>query len=226
MSEKQQQAQLATWIGLPPEGLVPLASTGVRYQDSDDFLLSVDAYEQPLYVVDLVQRGVSGIDLVRLIRRHSGAGLVALSPAPHALYVQALELGADAVVDRDAPPEHVAAALAAVRRRLAGIGPAETAPWKLKERQAVLFAPDGTAITLSPSDLALMRIFALADGHVVCRSELTLQLWGPTAGDMDNALHAALYRLRKRVEQAGQRLWPAHAVAGVGYEFRAPLLLA
>ena len=226
MSEKQREKQPATWIGLPPEALAPLAATGLQYEDSDDFLLSVDAYEQDLYVVDLVQRGVSGIDLVRLIRRRSSAGLVALSASPHASFVAALELGADAVVDREAPLEHVGATIEAVRRRVAGIASAAPAPWKLKEQQAVLFAPDGTAITLSPSDLALMRIFALADGHVVCRSELTRQLWGPTAGDMDNALHAALYRLRKRVEHAGQRLWPAHAVAGVGYEFRAPLLLA
>jgi two-component system OmpR family response regulator len=226
MSEKQLEKPLATWIGLPPEALAALAAEGVRYEDSDDFLLSVDAYEHDLYVVDLEQRGVSGIDLVRLIRRRSSAGLVVLSAPPHASYVSALELGADAVVDREAPPERVRATMAAVLRRVAGIAPVASTPWKLKERQAVLFAPDGTAITLSPSDLALMRVFALANGHVVCRSELTRQLWGPTASDMDNALQAALYRLRKRVEQGGQRLWPAHAVAGVGYEFRAPLLLA
>jgi len=37
-------------------------------------------------------------------------------------------------------------------------------------------------------------------------------------------LHATLYRLRKRIEQSGQSLVPVHAVARVGYEFRAPLV--
>ncbi|QHI97223.1 hypothetical protein GT347_04055 [Xylophilus rhododendri] len=222
MGEKQQSAH--AWIGTPPRSLERLASRGVRFDDSDDFLLSAEPFEHRLYVVDLQQRGVPGADLVRLIRRRSQAGLVALSAAPHAQFVQVLESGADCMVDRLAPAAHVEAVIAALRRRLE-MAAAPSGPWKLKQEQARLQAPDGTEIMLSRSDVTLLSAFVQAEGGVVARADITRSLWGPEATDMDGALHAALYRLRKKVEQAGQTAWPAHAVAGVGYEFRAPLLL-
>ena len=227
MTEKQQSGAGFAWIGHPPAALAELAGTGLRYAESDDFLLSPDAYRHALYLVDLVQRGVPGIDLVRLIRKRSRAGVIVLSPAPHVQLALALESGADQVLDRDSPAADVAAAMAALRRRLA-MAPTRppAAPWRLREQQALLLAPDGTEIMLSRSDVTVLSAFARADGGVVDRRDMTHRLWGPQATDRDGALHAALYRLRRKVEQSGQPVWPAHAVAGVGYTFRAPLLLA
>ena len=58
------------------------------------------------------------------------------------------------------------------------------------------------------------------------REALLQRLWGGEAQDMDNALHATVYRLRKRMEKNGRLLSPLQAVPRVGYEFRAPLRLA
>lgn len=221
------------WIGdstAPPRAL---AATAVRYEDSDDFLLSPQAFEHDFYVVQLVQRGVCGIDLIRLIRRRSTAGIVALCNEAQDDFVEALDAGADMVLGHGAPPAHLGAAIAAVRRR-AGLAAAAAAsaasaapsPWTLHEAHSQLQAPDGTVIALSDSDLTIMRCFAAAGGAQVARQVLVERLWGEAAGAMDNALHATVYRLRKRIEQAGQALVPVHAVSRVGYEFRAPLVSA
>ncbi|WOB09971.1 winged helix-turn-helix domain-containing protein [Piscinibacter gummiphilus] len=202
----------------------------MRFQDSDDFLLSANAYDFDLYVVELAQQGVRGIDLVRLIRRRSVAGIVALGGEEGSEFVQALESGADMVLKADAPADHLSAGVAAVWRRLqstaAGAPGAAPNPWTLLESRGVLQAPDGTEITLSESDLAIVRCFADAEGAKVERRTLIERLWGPDAApaSTENALHATLYRLRKRIEQAGQAFVPVHAVARVGYEFRAPLV--
>lgn len=211
------------WIGPRRGALRGLADTLAFYDDSDDFLLAPGAYEHEAYVVHLAQRGVGGLDLVRLIRRRSAAVIVALGEAGGEAFVMALDSGADMVLGPDAPARHLAAALAAVHRRVAQAAPA-TSAWRLDEQRGVLQAPDGTDISLSGSDLTLVRCFADAEGGKVERGTLVEQLWGPDAGAMENALHATVYRLRKRIEQAGQALVPVHALAKVGYEFRAPLL--
>lgn len=212
------------WIGQVGVATRSLADTVTQFEDSDDFLLAPSAFGFEFFVVQLDQRGVRGIDLIRLIRRRSTAGILALSNEANDEFVAALDSGADMVLNRAAPFDHLLAAIGAVRRRLyQGVASAE-GRWKLFEERSVLQAPDGTQIPLSDSDLSIMRCFVAADGGRVDRRVLIEQLWGASTESMDNALHATLYRLRKRIEQAGQALVPVHAVSRVGYEFRAPLV--
>jgi two-component system OmpR family response regulator len=216
------------WIGQTRAAPRSLAEAVLSFDDSDDFLVAPDPYGFDAYVVDLQQRGVRGIDLVRLIRRRSTAGIVALGNETLDELVSALESGADMVLRRDSPPAHLQAALAAVCRRSRQAAAAKSPlPWTLLEAQSSLQAPDGTQIHLSDSDLAIVQCFADAEGGKVERDVLVQRLWGEAAaGSMENALHATLYRLRKRIEQSGQVVVPVHAVARVGYEFRAPLVRA
>jgi DNA-binding response OmpR family regulator len=203
-----------------------LSETVAAFEDSDDFLLAANAFDFDFFVVRLTQRGVRGIDLIRLIRRRSAAGIVALSDGVNDEFVAALDSGADMVLSADSSSVHLAAAMAAVRRRMReGLRSAHgPGPWRLLEKLSVLQAPDGSQIPLSEGDLTIMQCFAAAGGGKVERQVLMERLWGAGAASMENALHATLYRLRKRMEQAGQSLVPVHAVSKVGYEFRAPLV--
>ncbi|MDN3919294.1 winged helix-turn-helix domain-containing protein [Roseateles violae] len=212
------------WIG-NGAGHLALGSECALFEDSDDFLLSPDPFGFGFYLVELAQRGVQGIDLVRLIRKRCPAGVIALSDGSEDAFVPALEAGADMVLDRAAPAPHLAAAVAAVRRRLQRQpAPAQALQgWRLLDAEAVLQAPDGTRIPLSESDMVIMGCLATAKDRRTDRRTLVESLWGPGASAMDNALHATVYRLRKRIEQAGQPVVPVHAVARIGYEFRAPL---
>lgn len=216
------------WVGdlrAPPAGLADVVTT---FTDSDDFLLAPDAFGFDFYVVLLAQRGVRGVDLVRLIRRRSTAGVLVLEEARTGEFALALDSGADMVLPEGASDDELSAAVSAVHRRASESGSHSVAnrPWTLVEETSTLHAPDGTAIALSQSDLALVQCFAEAHGGKVERRVLVQRLWGEQAGEMENALHATVYRLRKRIEQAGQPVAPLHAVAKVGYEFRAPLVRA
>lgn len=217
------------WIGAgaPASGL---ASAALQcFDDSDDFLLAPEPYGFDFYVVQLAQRGVRGVDLVRLIRRRSAAGILALCNERQDELVAAYEAGADLVMSQQAPAEHLRAAMVAVQRRMqlqAKSAVVASEAWRLLADSATLQAPDGTRIPLSDSDLAIMLCFARADGGRVERRQLVECLWGEPSDAMDNALHATLYRLRKRIELASHALAPVRAVAKVGYEFRAPLELA
>lgn len=225
-SETASHASLA-WIGQAPGQPLPWVEVVTLFEDSDDFLLSPRAFDFDFYVVHLAQRGVGGLDLVRLIRRRSAAGMVAISQGESDAFVAALDSGADMVLVQAAPADHLRAAMAAVQRRLHQEVPEGQGLWTLLEQRSVLLTPDATQIPLSDSDLAIMRCFAAAKGGRVERRTLIEHLWGPSTESMDNALHATLYRLRKRIEQSGKSgrmAAPIHAVSRVGYEFRAPLM--
>ena len=210
-----------------PAPALPLAQNVTLFEDGDEFLLALHAFEFDFFVVQLAQRGVSGVDLVRLIRRRSGAGLVAIDSGSAKGFVPALNAGADMVLGEGAPADHLLAALAAVQRRAVASAAPLSGVWTLLEARAILQTPGGTQIALSDSDLALMRCFASAESARVERRALIECLWGDTTEPMDNALHATLYRLRKRIERfGGQGQSPVHAVSRVGYEFRAPLVRA
>ncbi len=210
------------WIGLH----ATVARVGqwpvLRFEDSDDFLLSGIAHCFGAYVVESHQRGVSGLDLLRLVRRRSEAVVLLLSADPAQDFVAGLQSGADMVLGLDAPLEHVAAALAAMERRRGQVQTA-TGCWTLDRRQLVLMAPDGTRIALTDSDVVILQAVADAPDQRVPRELLLQRLWGTDGADMDNALHATVYRLRKRIEKNGKLLSPLQAVSRVGYEFRARL---
>ncbi len=214
------------WVGHTCAPAGALAETVTIFEDSDDFLLAPNAYGFDFYVLQLNQRGVRGMDLIRLIRRRTAAGIVALLDKDPDEFTLALESGADMVLSQHTPSDHLMAAIKAVQRRAASshATPQGQGIWTLLVERSILQTPDGTQIALSDSDLVIMQCFAAAEGGKVDRQMLVERLWGHEAGSMDNALHATLYRLRKRIEQAGQALVPVHAIARVGYEFRAPLI--
>ncbi|MBL0730794.1 winged helix-turn-helix domain-containing protein [Piscinibacter sp. HJYY11] len=216
------------WVGEGVPRRAAVAGELTRFDDSDDFLLAPDAFGYDFYVVHLSQRGVPGLDLVRLIRKRSAAGLVALDKGPALAFAAALDLGADMVLPETCSADELAAAIASVHRRAqVAQAPASTRPWTLVEARSALQAPDGTEISLSASDLVLLQCFAESADGKVRREALVRRLWGQGVdGAMENALHATVYRLRKRIEQAGHPLVPLHSVAKVGYEFRAPLVKA
>ena len=107
-----------------------------RFNDSDDFLLSHRAFDFPFYVVCLEQQGVPGLDLIRLIRRRNNAGILAISNQEGEGFVSALEAGTDMVLRRDAPEDHLQAAILAIQRR-SGPGAQAAAPARAARGQGV-----------------------------------------------------------------------------------------
>src|SRR4051812_32170277 len=93
------------WIGPAPVPPRALSDEVTGFGDSDDFLLSPEAFGFDFYVVQLAQQGVRGVDLIRLIRRRSVAGIVAIGDAAHDEFVQALDCGADMVLPPDPPTD-------------------------------------------------------------------------------------------------------------------------
>lgn len=197
-----------------------LGEPAAVFADSDMFLLSRSPGDFDAFVVEQDQSGVTGLDLLRLIRKGSPeAAIVFLADAPQA-QVSGFEHGADVVLPLVSGGELVAAAVSAVLRRTR---PPARGLWLFDGTARVLLTPRGAKVSLTPTDVAILEALAAhPPGRPVAREALRDKLWPGQGEDSQNALHATIYRLRRRIEQHGD-IAPLHALAGRGYEFRAPL---
>lgn len=193
------------------------------YDDSDALLADAGAHDHAFYLVDLELPGIDGVDLIRVLRRRTQAGILVVSArAEPDAFAAAIQAGADMYLAKPVRFEQVLVALKAVHRRAAAASPAAT-PWRLDRPRRQLLAPGGAAIALSPTQFEIMDCLLGAGGAPVTREALRERLAQTAAGESDNALHAAIYRLRRQVERATERMFPLQSVSRVGYVFRAPL---
>ena len=204
-----------------------LEQRGIRvrvFPDSDEFLTAQDAYAFDFYVVDLMLPGVDGVDLVRLIRRKGPAGIVVVSGRVGVdVFESVLRAGADMYLMKPVRFEQVALAIEAVHRRVEA-GRSHASVWRVDRAAHKVIAPDGARIDLSDNDLALVECFVAADGATVTRATLCERLGRDPATEPDNFLHAAIYRLRRRIERSTASTVPLHSEPKVGYTFRGKLL--
>jgi two-component system, OmpR family, response regulator len=206
-----------------------LRARGVEVQvfnDSNALLADDHAYAFDFYIVDLMLPGVSGVQLIKILRLRSDCGILVISGqvAPEA-FSDVLGAGADMYLAKPVQFEQVALAVAAVYRRARSDGKAAQGNWRLDRRQRELIAPDGARVPLSDSDLAVMDCFMQAQGETVTRETLRQRLGTADAGEANDNLNATIYRLRRRIERATPLMVPLQSKSRVGYTFRAALTL-
>ncbi|SHN28782.1 response regulator transcription factor [Rhizobacter sp. OV335] len=196
------------------------------FGDSSDLLVDPQAYEFEFYVLDLTLPGVDGVELLRILRRRTNAGVLVVSGrlAPD-VFESVVNAGADMYLAKPVRFEQVALAVKAVQRR-AVTAREQVNSWKLDRRTSELVAPDGARIALSETDMAVMECFAQARGGSVSREALRERLGYADGEQPDNVLHATIYRLRRRIERATPTVVPLQSQSRVGYVFRATLSVA
>ena len=203
--------------GLREEGL-----RAAWFTDIDGWLLSRHPYGFECFVLD------ASVDpdgrITRLLRKRTAALVLAFArPVLADSFRRAMAAGADLLLPEPLDPRDVAVAMQALRRRTVPGGPARA--WELVDGSGRLKSPAGRVTELQPADRALLACFGEARGSVVTPQTLTRALGRPAAGAADNLLHAAIYRLRRRVERdTGERL-PLRGIAGTGYRFEGTLTL-
>lgn len=193
------------------------------YADSIQLLGSAEPYRYDFYLVDLMLPGVDGVNLIKLLRLHSDAGVLVVSGrlAPD-VFKQVVDAGADMYLAKPVQFEQVALAIKAVQRR-AGRAGTSPAAWRLDRRAGQLLAPDGARVDLSDIDVLVMECFLDANGEVVTRETLRQRLGHSADEEASNSLNATIYRLRRRIERATPSLVPLQSKSRIGYVFRAPL---
>ena len=192
------------------------------FDDSNRFLAHTDPYGYEFYVVDLMLPGIDGLDLIRILRLRTQAGVLVVSGRLDAdVFTKVVDAGADMYLAKPVKFEQVEVAIKAVRRRATGVV-SGSQPWRLDRRARQLAAPDGAVVDLSDIDVTVMECFVAARGASVTREELCQRLG---LGDDGDNLNATIYRLRRRIEKATPLAVPLQSRLRVGYVFKGELAL-
>ena len=195
----------------------------VVFSDSNLLLADTDAYNYDFYVVDLMLPGIDGLNLIKVLRLRTKAGVIVVSGRVEPeVFQQCISAGADMYMAKPVNFEHLALAIEAIARRTSAAVAVPTA-WTLDRRSHVLITPDGTRVELSEGHLAVLECFAQAAGEPVTREALHAKLGRTPEVDGADSLNSTIFRLRRRIENATSVASPLHAKSGVGYVFRAPL---
>jgi len=184
--------------------------------------LALALEENPdLIVLDLMLPGLDGRDLCQQVRRQSDVPIIMLTARDGQQdRISGLEMGADDYMVKPFDPEELVARARAVLRRVSG---------KVAEQLVVgNFVIDldanscsvaGTAVSLSPTQLALMIAFMRHPNQILSREQLLDAAFNNDFDGFDRTIDAHIRRLRRQIEPNPSRPQYIQTVYGLGYKF-------
>jgi DNA-binding response OmpR family regulator len=192
--------------------------------DGRDALARTRTHAPDLVVLDLgLPGGVSGVDVCRELRVHSGMPILMLTARTTELdTVLGLERGADDYVTK---PFSLVELVARVRALLRGRALARAGRPAVHEVGGVRVdlarhevTVDGRGVHTTPSEFRLLALLAERPEQVFSRSELCVHLWGTDRSLDTRACDLHVARLRRKIEPDPTRPRRLVTVRGVGYK--------
>ncbi len=174
----------------------------------------IDRYD--FFLIDLGLPGIDGVDLIILIRARSSAGIVIISGrmGPDA-FNSGLSAGADMFLNKPVRFDQVLQAIKTVSRRVTS-GDGGLTSWSLSVRTSELKCSNGLATQLTALEMRILQALAEAGEAGMDRKSLSASISMQETESSRN-LDAAIFRLRKKIEQTTQRPAPIRTLHAIGY---------
>ena len=189
--------------------------------DGEEGLYYAREYDYDAAVIDLGLPKVTGIDLIRTLRRERNTVpvLILTARSDWRDKVGGLEAGADDYLTKPFHMEELLARLKVLIRRAAGFASAviEHGPLRL-DTSSKEVRVDGTLVELTAFEYRLLEFLALNPSRVVSKAELTEHLYEQDFDRDSNVIEVFIGRLRRKLDPAGS-LKPIRTVRGQGYRF-------
>lgn len=199
------------------EGLASFGFVVEHVEDGEQALSFVRLERFDAIVLDLGLPGLSGIEVLRGLRRAGVATPVLILTARSSWTekVEGLNAGADDYVAKPFHVDEIAARLRALMRRVEGHATSE-----LRHGDIVLDPVAGTAnlagqpIDLTAQEFRLLHLFLHRVGRVVTQAELLDHLYGLNEERSSNTIEVYVGRLRRKIGRDTIK-----TLRGLGYRF-------
>jgi two-component system phosphate regulon response regulator OmpR len=185
----------------------------------------LDQHQADIIILDLMLPGEDGLSLARRLRQTMPVPIIMLSARGDEVdRIVGLEVGADDYLPKPFNPRELLARIRAVLRR-----PAHAADAAVEE--SISFGPyrlsldarrltrDGETVTLTGSELDLLRIFAEHPNRLLDRDRLLDLLKGYERNPFDRSIDVQVARLRAKIEPDKKHPRYIRTVWGRGYMF-------
>jgi DNA-binding response OmpR family regulator len=176
--------------------------------------------EYALVVLDLMLPSMSGLDVLRRLRKVSPVPVLILTArGEDSDRILGLEMGADDYVPKPFNPRELIARIRAILRRTgraeASTGPLVVGDLRIDPAMREAWLEDAP-LHLTSAEFTLLEVFMRESGRVLSRERLTESVLGRKLGAFDRVIDVHVSNLRRKlgVPQDGQRI---KAVRGSGY---------
>lgn len=185
-----------------------------------------DRYD--LIVLDVMMPGMSGLDVLREIRRHSLRPVLMLTARGGDVEsIVGLELGADDYLPKPCNPRVLVARIRAVLRRASSeaqsgeaqdlhVGDLEL------QRGSRRVLRDGEAVELTSTEFSVLAVLLRAAGEVVGKETLSERALGRELTRYDRSLDMHISNLRRKLGPLPGGEERIHTVRGIGYLYTRP----
>lgn len=189
--------------------------------DGEEGLFYGEEYPLDLAIIDLGLPGISGLELIRKLRK-SGQSypiLILTARAQWQEKVEGLEAGADDYLTKPFHVEELKARVNALLRRAAGHANPEVTFGPLHiDLNGQRVSMNGTEIDLTSYEYKVLEYLIMHPDKVVTKSDLSEHIYEEDADRDSNVIEVFVGRLRKKLDPENT-LKPIDTVRGQGYRF-------
>jgi two-component system phosphate regulon response regulator PhoB len=195
-------------------------------EHSQAALASIGDKRPDLVLVDWMLPDMSGLELVRQLRRDSNTRdipiMMLTARAEEADKVAGLDSGADDYLTKPFSARELLARIQAVLRRSAPAGEAERVEVEglTLDQAGHRVAAEGKTVPLGPTEYRLLAFLMTHPDRVYSRSQLLDRVWGGNVYVEERTVDVHIRRLRKSLELSGYDRF-VQTVRGAGYRFSA-----
>lgn len=203
------------------------------FENANQLYRHLSTARASLVVLDIGLEGEDGLSVCRYLRSHDNSVGIVLATARSLRdqRIEGLEAGADAYLVKPIDVDELALILRRLAERSSGPKPdrLDAKPkqyWSLEEHQLTLHAPSGAVVTLTLTEIRLLRILMEASPQTCTYAQLGLAL-GVSPDELDkHRIEVIVSRLRNKVLRSTGDNLPLLTDRNQGYRWAEQLPLA
>lgn len=198
--------------------------------DGDDAVAMIRANPPDLVLLDLLLKGLDGINVCKQVREFSAVPIIMVTARVDEIdRLLGLEVGADDYVCKPFSPRELVARVKALLRRSLTTQLSEATTHSIsiqkaepeiridEEKQLILWQKN--PLPLTPVEFRLLSILVARPYHIYARSLLLERLHQDFRDVSDRAIDSHIKNLRRKMLQANMNAYAIGSVYGVGYRF-------
>lgn len=207
-----------------------LGKEGYEVETADNprgALQMIQKREPDLLIVDVMMPYINGFDFSAKLRADGYETPIIFITAQDGIEakLRGFDIGADDYICKPYNHQELVARVQAVMRRIKKSGNAgnnsircghiELFPGELKAVKA-----DQASVTLTPTEMQVLRVLMTSPGQVVDRDQLLSEVWNDNESN-SNIVDVYIRRLRLKLEEDADNPLHITSVRGIGYKFLA-----
>ena len=205
-----------------------LSKEGYEVETSDNprgALQMIKKREPDLLIIDVMMPYLNGFDFAIQLRKEGYAIPIMFMTAQDTIEskLQGFNIGADDYICKPFNHQELVARVQAVIRRVkhnANLGNSSicNGQFELFPGEMKVIIADNVSITLTPTEMQVLRVLMSSTGQVVERDRLLAEVWNDSENN-SNIVDVYIRRLRLKLEEDADTPQHIISIRGIGYKF-------